>query len=95
MVDAGQHDAGLSAVEQRDRNRLLPGELVVGVVAHQCLMGDRFCERDLDVVETVVQVLGNIGDVLLQRLKRLLQRSAVGDHILLCTVAEHQLLRRA
>ncbi len=41
MMDARQHDPRARVVEQRDRHRLLSGELVVGVVANQRAVGDR------------------------------------------------------
>ena len=43
-----QHDPRVLTVEQRDRHRLLPGELVVGVVADQRLVGDGSGKRNLD-----------------------------------------------
>ena len=40
MVDRGEHDAGAGRVEQRDRGRLPPRHLAVGVVADQRAVGD-------------------------------------------------------
>ncbi len=78
MVDASQHDARLPDRRAVQSKRLLPGELVVGVVAHQGMVGDGSRKRELDAIEAIVQMLGHISHVLLQRFKRLLQRRRCG-----------------
>ena len=95
VVDAGEHDPRPFVVEQRDRHRLLAGELVVGVVAHQRAVRDRSPQRQLGPGEPPVQARGDILDVLVQPLERLLHRGGVGHQVALTLLAEDQPLGAA
>ena len=94
VVDAGEHHPRAGAVEQRDRHRLVPGELVVGVVAHQRAMGDRAAQTRLHASQPLLQALRHLPDVLPQILEAPLYRRRVGHHVAL-PLAQHDLLRAA
>ena len=81
-------------VEQRDRRRLVAGQLAVGVVADERAVGDRAVEPRLGRAQALVDVDGDLLDALVQGGERLLQPRGVGDEVGLAVLAEHRLLRR-
>ncbi len=93
MVDAREHDARALIVEQRDRDRLLPGELVVGVVANERAMRDRAAHRRFDRGQPAVEPQRDVVDVEAERFEGVVQAGGVCDEVLLAALAEHEHLR--
>ena len=82
----------LLVVQQRDRHRLVAGELVVGVVAHERAVRDPPAQRRLDARQPPVEARGGLLDVVAQRLEGLLHRRGVRHQVALAALAQHHAL---
>ena len=81
VVDAGEHDARLGVVEQRDRHRLAAGELVVGVVADERSVGDRARHRRFEGPDPRLELRRDVPRVLAQVVETGLQLGAMRDKV--------------
>ena len=68
-------------VEQRDRRRLAAGHLVVGVVAHEAVVGDRALEALLDRAQPALQPGREVLDVGVQRAEVAVQPGGVRGQV--------------
>ena len=69
-------------VQQRDRRRLAPGHLVVGVVAHEPVEGDGAVEAPLGRREPRVEAGHHVADVVVERAEAAVELGGVGDEVL-------------
>ena len=71
-----------SRVEQRERGRLVAGQLAVGVVADERAVGDRAVEPLLGLAHPLLEPPGDLLDAVVQLPERLLQPRRVVDEVL-------------
>ena len=92
VMDARQHDPRPVFVEERDRHRLPPGELVVGVIAHESAPRDRSAQGALGAPHPCVEAHRGGVHVFAEGVERRVQRRGMFDEVALAELTQHHAL---